>query len=170
MNAMELYQVTDELKAIIANTEDEAPIDMAAIENLSMDFKEIAVNLIAYSKNLKASIDTIEDQIQYLKTQQTVFENRKKSVTKHLLTNMQQLNLKRIDHPLHRATISKSKTKIVIHNEDIVPEQWLRITVKTEVDKTKILKHIQADNPTPNGVEAVEGVHLRIPSSQRNNT
>lgn len=153
MSDLTLYSLTDEAKAALDNMSalvesgdlpQEALTD--TMEGLLGEVNDKANAVACYARNIDGNISALEahkkeidKRIKGLKAKQDWFKG-------YLLTNMQKLDITKIECPLFTITRKKNPHKVVIDNEDKIPAEFKTTQEVVSIDK-KGIKQALKDGP-----------------------
>jgi hypothetical protein len=116
---MTLYELADDYAALIEAIEnDELPEEAIAdtLEAVAGEFEDKAESVAVVIKSIKAEADSIKAEEDVLKARREAKENKAKYLSGYLATNMERLNIKKIDKP--RAVLSfRKSTALVVDDE-----------------------------------------------------
>ncbi len=72
-------------------------------------------------------------------------ENQAKSLKRYLLTQLERLDMKRVDGKTHKLSLRAKPAQLVIHvDPEDIPRQFVQVEYKP--DKTAIKQHLKANN------------------------
>lgn len=94
-------------------------------------------------------IDAIEPEINRLEELKRVKANSVAQITDYLRRNMDAANIKPIKRPLFTITLSSGKERVIVDNEEAVPDELTSVSTKIAPDKNAIaakLKEIREHN------------------------
>lgn len=141
---MKLYELATQYKEL-QNLEDMKPEDIAdTLEGIEGEISEKAQSIVAVREGIKADIDAINAQIARLEERKKIVENRQAEMENYLKTNMQRTGISNIKCPYFSITLAKGREKVLIENEDILPDEYVIATTHEKPDRVKILKDLKA--------------------------
>lgn len=154
---MKLYEITYELEASLDALLNEETLSIdeigKALEPLKMQFNAKAINISSYIGNLEATAEAIKIAERDMMQRRKTLENRTQSIKAYLKVNMIKNDIKKISCPYFDIFLRKSKGKVIIDNQVLLPDRFIRTTTIKEPDKIKIKEDL--DNH-----KSVPGAHL----------
>ena len=142
---MKLYEVTQDIEDLIDNTDSDDEYFNDTMEALQLTFDEKASGVSAYIGNLEAMAESIKKAEKNMADRRKSILKNIERLKKYLLDNMERLNIDKIETEYFIAKIKKNPPKVVINNEDDVPEEYWEKQVKWIINKTKIKKALKSD-------------------------
>lgn len=113
-----------------------------AVDKLQGTFEEKAVKVAMVYKNFDSFLTSIEAEEKRLKALKEKVEREKERVEKYITRACETTGTTRIEGV--QATISFRKSeKVVVDNESLIPEEFMKVKTTYEPDKTKIKKAIK---------------------------
>jgi hypothetical protein len=97
---------------------------------------ELIDKLVETERQSKYLIEGIGEAIHHFQRRRERFEARRAALRKYIMQIMESANLKKVERPAATVSISAGRQKVVITDEDALPEDCVRI--KREPDKTRI--------------------------------
>jgi hypothetical protein len=164
--AMSLYEIDSRIKAIIDNLyeaadengEVDAEIDFSELKQLQEDRKTKLENIALYIKNTEAEAKAIKEEEEKLKTRRERLENRADRLRDLMITSMQEAKEPELETARCKARIKDNEVTEII-NEDLIPEEFIKVKIKRDPDKTAIKKAIKAGTEVAG---ATLGIHTTI--------
>lgn len=165
MTTRHLYEIGED---IMFN--DEGELDTETLDALEVEFKDKAVWCIAFIKNrkfqrdmCKAEIKRLRTEIKAIEAQEKQYENEQNSVAEYLKGWLIRLGFKKIEQGVHRATVAKRPTSVVILDEAQIPAEFMNVKTEYTPSKTAIKKHFEATGEYVAGTEILhDQTTLRI--------
>lgn len=158
-----------ELYTALVSTADEetgeVDVDIAAaLANVQGTFEEKAIATATVSRMLGNTVEEVSKEIDRLKRLKAHLEREDGRVKEYLKNAMEMTGTEKIQGI--SASISFRKSEKVVPDyegsEELIPEEYMRITVKREMDKTKIAKAIKAGNEVPGAhIETVMNLQIK---------
>lgn len=130
-------------------------IDEAKLQKLQMAEDEKIKNIALWIKNLKSEAEALKQEKLTFEKRQKVAENKAESLSKYLATYLDGRKIKDTDFEIGW----RKSEQIVIDDESLVPEEYLKIS--TSVDKTK-LKAALKNGEVVFGAEIVTKNNMQI--------
>lgn len=155
-----LYEITGQMKELNALSEDE---DMAlaisdTLESFEMEFNEKAENILMLINNKSSDVEAINIEIARLTNRKKQIDNFNNNLREYLRINMESSGIKTIKCPLFTITLAKDRDIVEIENIDKLPDEFVKVELKTTPIKADILKSLKAG-------EEVEGAILKKSNS-----
>ncbi len=145
----QLYALTGQMAELAAmcDTDDESLVQaiqdtMAGIQG---EFEVKADNIVMLRRNIEGDIGAIESEIDRLSELKRVKANSVAQITDYLRRNMDAANIKTIKRPLFTITLASGKERVVVDNEDAVPDELTSVSTKIAPDKNAIAAKLKAD-------------------------
>lgn len=153
---MELYKITAEFQALIADFDSEESGDIVEKLNaLNADFKSKANDCIAYALNLKAQAAAIKAHCDDLTVKRKAYEQRAERLCDYVLRNMKAVGLNEIQDKcgLFTAKVAKNPPSVNIVNADLISNEFVKIKQIITIDKKAILQQFKKTGEMVAGVE-----------------
>lgn len=152
---MNLYQLSDCMKqAEDALNDGATPEEVAeAIAAIELDFKQKAVNIAYFMRNLSGFIDSVKAEEARLSAKRKQYEAHIDRLKQYLSEGMKSSEITKADDGVISVSYGKPKPLLVISDESCIPEKYLSIKVSSSVDKKALLSDLK------NG-EQVEGASV----------
>ncbi len=164
-----LWQLTDQyLQALqVLTADDDIPPEVVrdTLDALAGDLTTKATNVAAYAKHLEGNAELIAAEIGRLKAMQQRVERHAQQLRDYLLGNMQRAGISKIEatqSPFFRLSIKRNPPRVVVDYEDMIPGEFLRTKVVTEVARDEIKRAIQAGQDVPGAhLEQIERLEIK---------
>ena len=140
-----LYEVTQDIEELIQNSDPGDEYFKDTMEALELTFDAKATGVCAYIGNLEAMVGSIKEAEKKMAARRKKLQKNAEGLKQYLIKNMERLNMNKIETSQFVATIKKNPPKVVINDEDEVPEEYCVKQVKWIVDKAKIKKALKGD-------------------------
>lgn len=121
-------------------------------EELALELQKKSGNIAGYIQDRNALIDAIDMQVKRLQEYKKTEQNKLDKFKEYVKTNMERLNIVKIETELGTLSIAKSPISVEIANEDEVPTEFKTEIVTTKIDKKKIADNFKSTGEIPNGV------------------
>jgi hypothetical protein len=147
-----LYEYTNEYKKVIElieNCDEITPELMDMLESVSVDAKEKIKNVASYIKNLDAHADNIYKAIANMCERAVLIEKKITSMKNYLKHNMEALQVKEIKTPEFDIKIRYNNYSLDIQDTELLPKEYLKEKVTTQIDKKQIIKDLKNDVLVP---------------------
>lgn len=162
--SLSLYEIDSRIKTIINNmfeTVDEngevGEIDFTELKQLQEDRKTKLENIALYIKNTEAEAKAIKEEEDKLKTRRKSLENRAERLRDLMIRSMKEAGEPELATSRCKAKVKDNEQTEII-DLNLVPEEYIKVKIDRDADKTAIKKAIKA------GVE-VAGAHIIIHST-----
>ena len=149
----QLYALTDKLAELqaMADTDDEGLKEALqnAMDEIQGEFGVKADNIVMLRRNIESDVTAIDTEIDRLKELKRIKSNSVAELSDYLRRNMEAANLKTIRRPLFTITLALGKEKVIVDNEDAVPDELTAVSTSIAPDKVAIaakLKEIREHN------------------------
>ena len=160
---MKLYEVTKDIEEMLEKTEPDDEYFNDTMESLQINWEEKAGGVSAYIGNLEATVAAIKNAEKNMADRRKSLLRNVESLKKYLMDNMDRLNIDKIETAHFVAKIKKNPPKVVINNEEEVPEDFWDKQVKWVINKTKIKEALKGDGKiNVKGAEIVQDRRLVI--------
>lgn len=167
MTNMSLYEIDSRIRAIIDGIYEAADedgvveeIDFTELKQLQEDRKTKLENIALYIKNTEAEAEAIEAEEDKLAARRKKLENKAKRLREYIINSMKENN----DEPLKTARCEvriKDNEKTDITDLESIPEEFIKVKVEKNPDKTAIKKAIKAGQTVP-GAQIIINTTLTI--------
>lgn len=129
---MNLYEISKEYIGACNTLLEIEDIDDEIIENtlgtIMDSFKEKAVNLAAFIKNIEAEAEAVKEAKISMMNRQSKLERKCASLKQYLKINMQAAGIKKIDSsPLFEIKILNNSSKVCILDNNLIPNEYCHI-------------------------------------------
>lgn len=163
-----LYEIGDDY--IQESFNDDGELDAERLDALGVEFKDKAVRCIAFIKNRKfqedmcdAEIKRLRAEIKAVEAQKQQYNRERNSVAEYLKGWLVRLGFKKIEQGVHRATVAKRPTSVIILDETQIPAEFMNEKIEYTPSKTAIKKHFEATGEYVQGTEILhDQTQLRI--------
>jgi uncharacterized protein YeeX (DUF496 family) len=149
----QLYALTGQLAELqaMADTDDEGLKEALqhAMDEIQGDFEVKADNIVKLRRNIESDVTAIDAEIKRLAELKRIKSNSVSQITDYLRRNMEAADIKSIKRPLFTITLAMGKEKVIVDNEDAVPDDLTAVTTNIAPDKNAIaakLKEIREHN------------------------
>ena len=149
----QLYALTGQLAELqaMADTDDEGLKEALqhAMDEIQGDFEVKADNIVMLRRNIESDVAAIDTELKRLAELKRIKSNSVSQITDYLRRNMEAADIKSIKRPLFTITLAMGKEKVIVDNEDAVPDELTAVTTSIAPDKNAIaakLKEIREHN------------------------
>ena len=84
-----------------------------------------------------------------MQARKRAIENRKESLRDYLYHNMQTARIDKIECPFLTITLQKARPMVVVHDETMIPDEYVQTTTVKRPKKDRILKALKAGKDVP---------------------
>lgn len=161
-----LYNITNKIIDLMDKTEN-GELTEEEQSLLSQEVEKELINesngIIAYMQNNEALAKAIDDEIDRLTEMKKKLKNKTDKFKEQVLNNMDRLGIEKVTTNIGKLAIRKNPISIEILNENIVPDEFKKEVVKTNIDKIAIKNHFKETGEViPGTVINTEKYSLRI--------
>ena len=149
----QLYALTGQMAelAAMADTDDEGlkQAIQDTMDGIQGEFEVKADNIVMLRRNIEGDICAIDVEIDRLTELKRIKNNSVTQISEYLRRNMEAANIKSIKRPLFTITLAMGKEKVIVDNENAVPDDLTSVSTKIAPDKNAIaakLKEIREHN------------------------
>jgi hypothetical protein len=121
---------------------------------------ELIDKLIEAEREALALEESITRILEQLSDRKTRFSQRRIALRKYIMQIMDAANLRKVQRPAATVSIAAGKQKVVITDDNALPEDCVRI--KREPDKTRIASHLHRGDYIPGATLSNPEPQLRI--------
>ena len=162
MSLPTLYELADDFKDALENLtdlDDQAVID--TLESLEGEFKLKSTNVAKYIKNLENILDGMKESESNMRQRRVSLEKKIHHMREYLRNNLEKSGIKQIDAPDISISMQKNPYKVVINNENEIPEDFIDTKETKTVNKEKIKEALKDGKEVP-GCELVQENRITI--------
>lgn len=161
-----LYNITNKIIDLMDKTENEE-LTKEEQSLLSQEVEKELINksssIIAYVQNNEALSKAIDDEIDRLTEMKKKLKNKTDKFKEQVLNNMDRLGIEKVTTNIGKLAVRKNPISVEILNENIIPEEFKKEVVKTNIDKTAIKNHFKETGEViPGTVINTDKYSLRI--------
>lgn len=138
---MKLYEITEAYNSLL-DTDLQGEDIEKALKVIDDEFSVKAENIAKLISSIKGDIEAIKLEEKRLQGIKKSKESTIKGLEDYLFNNLQFVDKKKIQTPLYKISIAKNPPKLVIKNEDKVPDKYLKVI--KQVDKAKLKEDIKS--------------------------
>lgn len=149
----QLYALTGQMAelAAMADSDDEGLREAIqnAMESTQGEFEVKADNIVMLRRNIESDVSAIDVEIERLTELKRIKKNSVTQLSDYLRRNMEAANLKSIKRPLFTITLAMAPEKVIVDNEDALPDDLTIVKSSVDPDKKAIaakLKEIRDHN------------------------
>lgn len=149
----ELYALTGQMAelAALSDTDDEGlrQAIQDTMDGIKGEFEVKADNIVMLRRNIEGDIDAIDKEVDRLNELKRIKKNTVDQISDYLRRNMEAADIKSIKRPLFTITLALSPERVVVDNEQAVPDEFVSLKSVITPDKKTIatrLKEIRDHN------------------------
>lgn len=149
----ELYTLTGQMVqlAAMADTDDESLLQAIqdTMDGIEGEFEVKAENIVMLRRNIEGDIDAVEKEVDRLNELKRIRKNTVSHLTNYLRRNMEAADIKSIKRPLFTITLALAPERVIVDNEQAVPDEFVSLKSVITPDKKTIatrLKEIREHN------------------------
>lgn len=143
----QLYALTGKLAELeaMADTDDEGLKEALqhAMDEIQGSFDIKADSIVMLRRNIESDVTAIDNEIERLAELKRIKSNSVLQITDYLRRNMQAANITSIKRPLFTITLAMGKEKVIVDNEDSVPDELTSVKTSIAPDKVAILAKLK---------------------------
>lgn len=159
MTDLTLYQLSDAYQKLMdLDLSDEALT--LALSSLEMSVEEKAKSIAHVTRNMQGVIDMIKNEENRLRDKRKAVENRLDKLKDYLLSNMENMNIRKIKTETDTIYIGSRKSS-KITDMSLIPDDLKEAKVEWKADKRAITKKLK-DGEKVKGAELKESKYLVI--------
>ena len=143
---------SNEIEALSPKEKDREDELYQQLEQYQFDFHTKISQYARMKRFDLARIETIDKGIERLKSVKKSLQNKMERCDNHALSIMKENGLTQAGKPGYGFRISQSN-RVVVTNEDAVPEQFKKEVIRTSVMKQEIKGWLKETGEIPNGIE-----------------
>ena len=154
---MKLYEITD---AYLSLDEAEKTDEIIKVlDGIKDEFDKKAENTVKVIRNFEADIQALRDEEKRLAAKRRSLEKKKEDLKEYLYSNMERLNLRKVNAGIFDINIQKNPQSIKILDEATIPDKYKIASYR--LDK-KTLKDDIKNGVVIEGAQLVQTEGIRI--------
>lgn len=163
---MKLYEIKDELvqtlEALLEAGDDELAKEncIEMFEFLKEELKNKSDSVLKYLRNLTLEKESVENELDRLEKLKKSKDSKIKRLKDYMVNIMIQLDKKKIETDIGSYGLRKS-TKVDIIDENLIPEEFIKIKTEKSIDKLGIADYIRSHGELA-GARIVENYSLQV--------
>jgi len=149
----DLYKLNMQMAelAALADSDDEGlrQAIQDTMDGIKGEFEVKADNVVMLRRNIESDIDAIFKEVDRLNELKRIKKNTVGQLSDYLRRNMEAADIKSIKRPLFTITLAHSPEKVIVDNEQAVPDEFVTLKSVITPDKKTIaikLKEIRDHN------------------------
>lgn len=166
MSNLTLYSITNRFAELMEKTENDELTEEEyneLLQDLTKELQNKSSNIIGYIQNTESIINAIKDEETRLEEMRKTAEKRLDKFKNYVKENMEKLNITKIETSLGSLNITKNPMSVEIENEELIPEEFIKIVTTKKPDKTAIKNHFKETGEVPEGIVIhTDNTSLRI--------
>ena len=108
------------------------------IGNIESDFNEKVINVCSCIKNINIDIEAISNLIDDLQKRKNKLMGKRDNLADIVKNSMNKVGVEKIHSPLFDIKIAKNPAKLIINDENLIPECYILTKIVDEINKKKI--------------------------------
>ena len=136
-------------------TQDEIGALIAQLDETRGELRDKVDALCRVLANIDGNATKFANEEQRLAKRRKSLENSRERIRNWIRASMDLLDVKKINTNVHSVTISPGQPKVVIVDESLVPEDYVR--VKREIDKKAVMDAYKNDGEIVPGCDIMDG-------------
>lgn len=149
---MKLYEITNQALELMNNEEMTEEEFKESEKQLSLALQQKSKDIVGVYKNIDSDIEALNNEIKRLTEIKRIKENNKERFKEYVKSNMEILNLQKIETEIGSITLAKSPISIEIIDEEKIPSQYKKIVQTVSIDKKAIADNFKATGELIDGV------------------
>ena len=131
------------------------------LEGIKGELMDKGKNVAAFVRNIEADADAIDAAVKMMQARAKVIRNKATRIRSYLHVNLEASGITEISCPYFQIKVKKNPPKVLLTDEDAIPDEFKAEVITVKIDKTAIKKAIQADEDVP-GACLEQGTRLEI--------
>lgn len=147
-----LYEIANEYQSIASSISDSDEITVEQIEALdqvSEDVKQKAVNIGALIRNLEVEANSINDAIVKMESRQISVNKKIEHLKEYLKLNLERCELKEVKSPMFDIKIKINPAAVVIQDIQSIPDKYFKEIIDRKLDKFLISQELKNEVMIP---------------------
>ena len=160
-----LYELSAQYLALAEMADDpDLPPEVLAdsLEGLDGLLETKAQALLQVTAGWEGDMGAIDNEIKRLQARKSVIQNRVNNLRDYLRWNMEQTGISKISCALFQITLVQGRPMVVVENESLIPESYIKTTVTKAPIKADILKALKDGEDVPGCLLGSSKPSLRI--------
>ena len=160
-----LYELSAQYLALAEMADDpDLPPEVLAdsLEGLGGLLETKAQALLQVTAGWEGDMGAIDNEIKRLQARKSVIQNRVNNLRDYLRWNMEQTGISKISCALFQITLVQGRPMVVVENESLIPEHYIKTTVTKAPIKADILKALKDGEAVPGCLLGTSKASLRI--------
>lgn len=119
---------------------DDAPQEAIrdTLDAIEGEFNDKAIKVVDVISAVGNDIAAIDREIERLQARKKVILNKEKNMRDYLISNMEVCGIKKIQCPLFSITFVEGKEAVIVDNEDLLPDEFIKVKTSTAPDKVAL--------------------------------
>ena len=147
-----LYAISEKYESLLCgyltqSEEDELSHGEITLDNLlgniESDFNEKVVNVCSFIKNIDIDIDSISTVIKDLQKRKNKLTSKRENLVNLVKNSMDKVGVEKIQSTLFDIKIAKNPAKLIINDQNLIPECYISTILVDEINKKKIKKDLK---------------------------
>lgn len=163
MNLFELSAQYQKIMDEISKEEEISSDKMQELFSINDSFDSKVMNYTSIIKTLEANVKAIENQTESMKKRAESMLKKAEWLKDKVKVEMQLCDKKQVENEFHRVTLIQNNPKVVIFNEDQIPDKYVKHKIKEtlEIAKSEMLNDLKNNIEIP-GAFLTRDIRLQI--------
>lgn len=158
-----LYEISNELAAIIGNDDGELSDDVATrLTELELALEVKIENVLQFRQGILADAEAFKAERERLKAREDALTRRAEWMKNYVYNALQQLGIGKVSTTTFTATVAKSPPRVELDDGIPIPDQYARTKTTVDLDKTAVLADHKSGKALPPGITVKQGTYLKI--------
>jgi chaperonin cofactor prefoldin len=160
-----LYEIKNsllELANMDADCEDMREAIRNTMDAVDGEFREKALAVAHYIKNIDADAESIDAEIKRLTARKKAVNAKQDAIKDYLRSNMDATGIKKIECPIFTILAVQGREIASIDNESLLPDEFVEIKAVIQPKKAEILKALKSGADVPGASIKKSGTSIRI--------
>jgi SMC interacting uncharacterized protein involved in chromosome segregation len=143
---MKLFEISTQYQSLmndIAECDELTTEQLQAIESVDDSLQEKAKAVGAFIKNLEADYFAIHEAIKTMEDRARKVNAKIENLKEYLKCNLEKCDIKEIKSPYFDIRIKLNPASVIVNDENLIPEQYLKEKLYRFVDKAMIAKELK---------------------------
>jgi len=158
---MKLYEISQQFNELLSREDIDEETLADTFEGLEFQLKEKAKNIGGFILNLEVQAKAIKEAEQNMNKRRKVLENKAASLKKYLHNNMVIANKDEFKYPEYDIKIKKNPPKVVVDNEDVIPEKFKKVITTINIDKNALKDKLKVEDVLGAHLEQTTRLHIK---------
>lgn len=159
-----LYHIADRYQQALRELADmDLPAECVAdtLEGIEGEIQEKSRNVAAFFQNLEAEARAMKEAEDRIRARRQAIENKVVRMKDYLKNNMEHCGITEISCPEFTVRVRQNPGRVVVDDEDKIPDEFVRIKLTREIDKRALGDAIKGGLDT-DAAHLVRGTRLEV--------